>query len=50
MIPGNPGLIKFYDTFLDELHRLYDRDIDILGISHANHFYSKKCNQIYTLN
>lgn len=49
LIPGNPGLIKCYDSFLDEVHRLQHRTVDILGVSHANHFLSKKSSYIYTL-
>jgi len=49
MIPGNPGLIKFYDSFLDELHRLLNRKVEITGISHANHFISKKNRSVFNL-
>jgi len=49
MIPGNPGLIKFYDSFLDELHRLLNREVEITGISHANHFISKKNTSVFDL-
>jgi ABC-type Mn2+/Zn2+ transport system ATPase subunit len=49
LIPGNPGLIKMYDSFLDILHKLQNREIEILGVSHANHFISKKCNRVYNL-
>ena len=49
LIPGNPGLIKFYDCFLDEVHRLQKREVEILGVSHANHFLSKKSSYVYDL-
>ena len=49
LVPGNPGLVKFYDTFLDELHRLLNRKVDITGISHANHFISKKNHSVFNL-
>ena len=38
LIPGCPGLIQFYDEFLEELYKLTKGKIDILGFSHANHF------------
>lgn len=34
-LPGNPGLIEYYRTFLSTLSALLDRRIDILGVSHA---------------
>ena len=32
-IPGNPGVIGFYDVFLEELYRLLK--VPIVGISHG---------------
>ena len=33
LIPGNPGLIEFYEVFMEKLHEL--RKLSIIGFSHA---------------
>ena len=33
LIPGNPGLIEFYEVFMEKLHEL--RKLPIIGFSHA---------------
>jgi hypothetical protein len=34
-LPGNPGLIEYYRSFLSTLSKLLNRRINILGVSHA---------------
>lgn len=48
MIPGNPGIIQFYDTFLGELYRLLDKKVEITGLSHPNHFLDSN-GEVYSL-
>ena len=33
LVPGNPGLIEFYEVFMEKLHEL--RKLPIIGFSHA---------------
>ena len=35
VIPGNPGPIGFYETFIESLYKTSDRALTIYGISHA---------------
>jgi len=37
VIPGNPGLIEFYRSFIDTLHKKLDQKVTIVGIGHAGH-------------
>ena len=34
-IPGNPGIIEFYDVFLSKLHKMCDRKVPVYGVAHA---------------
>ena len=36
-IPGNPGIIDFYDIYFEELYKLLQ--IPIVGISHGGTYY-----------
>ena len=38
VIPGNPGPIGFYETFIESLYESSERTIPIYGISHAGKF------------
>jgi len=48
VIPGNPGLIKFYDDYLLHLHKLLK--LPTVGVSHGGHLpaleYSGTCNYL----
>ena len=35
VIPGNPGPIGFYETFITSLYECSDKNFSIYGISHA---------------
>lgn len=37
VIPGNPGIIEFYKTFLHGLFEHFEEQIPVVGISHAGH-------------
>ncbi|PVV04000.1 hypothetical protein BB560_001498 [Smittium megazygosporum] len=37
MIPGNPGIINFYNEFLSELHSQDPDNLEIIGVSHLGH-------------
>lgn len=37
IIPGNPGIIDYYDRFMQVLYRNCDQKIPVWGISHAGH-------------
>ena len=32
-VPGNPGIIEFYDVFLTELHKLTNYEVPVYGIA-----------------
>ncbi|XP_064652518.1 lipid droplet-associated hydrolase-like [Lineus longissimus] len=56
VIPGNPGIIGFYELFMDTLNQLSDYSIPVWGVSHAGHVtvpphitYSEPPFDIYTL-
>ena len=34
-IPGNPGIIEFYDVFLSALYKMCRSKISIVGVAHA---------------
>ncbi|KAH7106748.1 hypothetical protein BKA62DRAFT_825381 [Auriculariales sp. MPI-PUGE-AT-0066] len=36
-LPGNPGILAFYDDFLRQLHDNLNREVSILGHSHLGH-------------
>ena len=38
LIPGNPGIIRFYDPFLESLYKLSDGELPVFGIQHAGMF------------
>lgn len=40
IIPGNPGVIEFYEEFAKDLNKL--TGYDILGLSHTGHLYHDK--------
>jgi hypothetical protein len=31
MVPGNPGVIEYYETFLNEVHRRCDGSVEVMG-------------------
>jgi len=35
VIPGNPGLVEYYDAFISALFEASGRSLSIFGISHA---------------
>ncbi|XP_024134594.1 lipid droplet-associated hydrolase isoform X2 [Oryzias melastigma] len=37
LIPGNPGLVGFYKTFMQELHSLLEHKYPVWAVSHAGH-------------
>jgi len=37
VIPGNPGVIDFYITFIDNLFDRFDQKYDVIGVAHAGH-------------
>lgn len=37
LIPGNPGIIRFYDGFLESLYEQCGRTLPLFGIQHAGH-------------
>jgi len=37
IIPGNPGIINFYEKFAQDLNA--HTNLDVIGISHTGHFY-----------
>lgn len=37
MIPGNPGLIEYYEDFLQYLYSFSTGELDIVAVQHANH-------------
>ncbi|KAI3653599.1 hypothetical protein MP228_001546 [Amoeboaphelidium protococcarum] len=36
-IPGNPGVIDFYDQFLQSIHQKCDQRLNVIGVQHAKH-------------
>eukprot|EP00249_Psilotum_nudum_P006711 c19998_g1_i1 orf=202-1137(+) len=36
-IPGNPGIISFYQDYVEELYRCFDGKVSITGIGHIAH-------------
>jgi Lipid-droplet associated hydrolase len=51
IIPGNPGYIDFYDSFILSLYSLFSEKIEIEIISHAGHTKSSHSgnNQLFDL-
>ena len=39
VIPGNPGPIGFYESFIESLYKTSDCSLTIYGISHAGLFF-----------
>lgn len=37
LVPGNPGSVLFFKTFLTHAHRLLGGQADIIGVTHAGH-------------
>ncbi|XP_072314263.1 lipid droplet-associated hydrolase [Eucyclogobius newberryi] len=37
VIPGNPGVVGFYATFMQTLHRAFGRRFPVWAVSHAGH-------------
>ncbi|XP_020895474.1 lipid droplet-associated hydrolase [Exaiptasia diaphana] len=37
VIPGNPGLVEYYDVFISSLYEASGQSLSIYGISHAGH-------------
>eukprot|EP01098_Paradermamoeba_levis_P010447 TRINITY_DN4389_c0_g1_i1.p1 TRINITY_DN4389_c0_g1~~TRINITY_DN4389_c0_g1_i1.p1 ORF type:complete len:322 (-),score=77.59 TRINITY_DN4389_c0_g1_i1:176-1075(-) len=37
VVPGNPGVIGFYQTFIDTLYLRLDQQFSIVGVGHAGH-------------
>ncbi|XP_077552196.1 lipid droplet-associated hydrolase-like [Haemaphysalis longicornis] len=37
MIPGNPGIIEYYEDFLSEIYNHFQGSIHVCGVSHAGH-------------
>lgn len=37
LIPGNPGIIEYYEDFLLEIYNRFQGNIHVCGISHAGH-------------
>lgn len=37
VIPGNPGIIDYYDEFMESLYKSLDCKVPVWGISHAGH-------------
>lgn len=38
VIPGNPGLVEYYDAFIWSLFEASSRTLSIFGISHAGQY------------
>ena len=45
IIPGNPGVIEFYEQFARDLNSL--TGYDILGISHTGHLFHEQITQYW---
>ncbi|KAH3740223.1 lipid droplet-associated hydrolase-like [Dreissena polymorpha] len=45
VIPGNPGVIEFYKSFMEKLYDNYQGTIPVLGVSHAGHVKPPDGNQ-----
>ncbi|CAL1576053.1 unnamed protein product [Knipowitschia caucasica] len=37
VIPGNPGVVGFYSTFMQTLHRVFQQRLPVWAVSHAGH-------------
>lgn len=48
IIPGNPGIIEFYEKFAKDLNA--ETELDVLGISHTGHLYDEKVKNWQPLN
>lgn len=40
VIPGNPGLVEYYDAFISALFEASGKSLSIFGISHAGKTYA----------
>lgn len=51
MIPGNPGVIAYYEYFLSRLFDLSNQEIDIIAVQHLGHTKGVKENEtdLFTL-
>jgi len=47
VIPGNPGIIDFYTTFIDQLYDKFGQQYDVIGVAHAGH--SGSVQRIFSL-
>ncbi|XP_052762494.1 lipid droplet-associated hydrolase-like isoform X1 [Mya arenaria] len=45
VIPGNPGVIEYYDCFMEELYRRLEGRVPVWGVSHAGHVQPPDGNQ-----
>ncbi|KAL4218104.1 hypothetical protein ACF0H5_022840 [Mactra antiquata] len=45
VIPGNPGVVEYYDYFMSHLYDKHDKHIPVWGVSHAGHVLPPAGNQ-----
>ncbi|XP_037071504.1 lipid droplet-associated hydrolase-like, partial [Pollicipes pollicipes] len=50
VIPGNPGLIEYYDKFMATLYQELGGDIPVWGISHGGHSLPDRVDTLPDLN
>ncbi|KAJ3146154.1 hypothetical protein HDU89_006721 [Geranomyces variabilis] len=48
MIPGNPGLIQYYESFLQKLHSDC-HGLDIVGVQHLGHSFAVSTRKTYSI-
>ncbi|KAJ3156834.1 hypothetical protein HDU86_003600 [Geranomyces michiganensis] len=48
MIPGNPGLIQYYESFLQKLHEECD-GLDIVGAQHLGHSFAVATRKTFSI-
>ncbi|CAG8524732.1 438_t:CDS:2 [Acaulospora morrowiae] len=49
MVPGNPGVIDYYISFLTTIHEEHERKIDIIGVSNIGHSHEPQDKNLETL-